>query len=47
MSMRFESDERVRGRGVAGAGALVRGLGLVAVSAFMFFENLGEVRWRP
>ena len=54
MSIRFKSDERVRGRGVAGAGALVLGLGLLAVSLFMFFENVqisggffGGLGWGP
>ncbi|HEY7060610.1 MAG TPA: hypothetical protein VII06_03965 [Chloroflexota bacterium] len=54
MSMRLGSDERAARRSAAGAGALVLGLGLVAVSLFMFFENvqisggfLGSLGWGP
>jgi hypothetical protein len=54
MSIRLRSDERVASRSLAGAGGLLLGLGLVALSTFMFFENvqisggfLGSLGWGP
>jgi hypothetical protein len=54
MSTHFPSEERVERRTVAGTGVLVLGLGLLALSAFMFFENvqisggfLGSLGWGP
>ena len=40
MSMQVASRERVSHRSVAGTVGLVLGLGLLALSAFMFFENV-------
>jgi hypothetical protein len=54
MSMPLESGERAGRRGVAGVGGLVLGLGLLALSAFLFFENVqisggffGSLGWGP
>jgi len=47
MSDAWDSDRPATRRSLTGAGGLVLGLGLVAVSLFMFFENLGGVHWRP
>jgi hypothetical protein len=54
MSYRFGSGEHSLRRGVGSTGALVLGLGLLAASLFMFFENvqisggfLGSLGWGP